>query len=92
MLFRSPQAPGSCGTPPIVDMGAYEFGSVACGLADLDCDADIDLHDFARLQVCFGTIDPLACNPIASPDLDGDGDVDLDDYGVFAANQKGPGT
>lgn len=87
-----PQAPGTCGTPPIVDMGAYEFGSAPCGPADLDCDGDVDLHDFARFQFCFGVADPLGCNPIATPDLNSDGQVDIDDYALFIANLTGPGS
>ena len=86
-----PQAPGTCGTPPIVDMGAYEFGSAPCGLADLDCDGDVDLRDFGRFQGCFGVADPLGCNPIATPDLDGSGQVDLDDYAIFVTEVTGPG-
>jgi len=85
-----PQAPGTCGTPPIVDMGAYEFGSAPCGLADLNCDGDVDLRDFGKLQGCFGVADPLGCNPIATPDLNGSGQADLDDYVLFVANLTGP--
>ena len=33
-----PQAPGLCGDPPIVDMGAYEFGSVPCDPTDISSD------------------------------------------------------
>ena len=51
----------------------------------------MDLRDLARFQVCFGAADPLACNPIATPDLDGDGQVDLDDYALFSASLTGPG-
>ncbi|MBI4716895.1 MAG: right-handed parallel beta-helix repeat-containing protein [Planctomycetes bacterium] len=78
------------GLSPIVDMGAYEFGSAPCAGADLDCDGDVDLRDFATLQGCFGAIDPLACNPTATPDVDGSGQVDLHDHAVLEANLTGP--
>ncbi len=85
-----PQAPGTCGTPPIVDMGAYEFGSMPCRLADLDDDGDVDLDDFSRFQACFDVTNGLACNPTVTPDLDENGRVDLDDYSVFSLCVTGP--
>lgn len=73
------------------DDEATSIASAPCGLADLDCDGDLDLRDFGRFQGCFGVADPLGCNPIATPDLDGSGQVDLDDYALFFTEVTGPG-
>lgn len=60
-------------------------------LADLDRDDDVDLDDFARLQVCLG-------GPMSAPtagceqaDLDRDGDVDQDDVMRLRQCTSGPG-
>ncbi len=56
--------------------------------ADLDDDADIDLHDWALLQACFGgsgNPPSPSCPAGIDADLDQDGDVDLDDYALFFA-------
>ncbi len=66
------------GTPPIVDMGAYEFQgepNMPCP-GDLDGDADIDLADLAQLLGSYGEISGMTYQ---DGDLDGDGDVDLAD-------------
>ncbi len=46
------------GTPPIIDMGAYEFQDTSppppC-LGDLDGDGDVDLADLAALLAVYGT-------------------------------------
>jgi hypothetical protein len=60
--------------------------------SDLDNNGRVDIRDFGRFQACFGSLDPLACNPIATPDLNGDGQVDIDDYALFIANLTGPGS
>jgi hypothetical protein len=75
-FFDDPDTPDAgCGWPPIVDMGAYEFGGTGpqpC-FGDLDDDRDVDLDDLALLLIRYGESD--ACEG----DLDCDGDVDLDD-------------
>jgi hypothetical protein len=74
------------GTPPIVDMGAYEFPGRA---GDFDGDGDVDLNDFATFALCYtGAAVPPApgCEPC---DLDADNDVDLGDFATFAANFTG---
>ena len=48
----APQTPNTgAGTPPLVDMGAYEFQPPLLG--DLDTDGDVDLYDFLLLQQQF---------------------------------------
>ncbi|MFN0134942.1 MAG: right-handed parallel beta-helix repeat-containing protein [Phycisphaerae bacterium] len=70
------------GTPPIADMGAYEFQAAPepC-IGDLDGDRFIGLSDLAILLANFG------CAIECTGDVDGDGDVDLTDLanllGVF---------
>ncbi len=67
------------GTPPIVDMGAYEYQP-----SDVDTDGDLDLLDFAGLQLCLtgpdsGPVD-AGCEGF---DADCDDDVDLSDFALF---------
>ncbi len=62
-----------------VDMGAYEFG-----VGDQNCDAVVNLFDFASWPVCmngpdFGVI-PMTCQAF---DYATDRDVDLLDYAAF---------
>jgi parallel beta-helix repeat protein len=74
------------GTPPIVDIGAYEFIP-----GDCDHDDDVDLVDFLHFQGCFnGSNRPYAAGGYADADLDGDADVDLADYAIFEACFNGP--
>jgi hypothetical protein len=47
-------APGTCGNPPIADIGAYEFQVVGC-IGDLDGDGDTDLADLGILLANFDT-------------------------------------
>ncbi len=66
-----PQAPGACGLPPIVDMGAYEFQGCPW---DLDGDGAVGISDFLALLGLWGT------DPGGPPDFDGDGDVGIEDF------------
>ncbi|MBN1491704.1 MAG: family 10 glycosylhydrolase [Phycisphaerae bacterium] len=85
------------GTPPIVDIGAYEFQGTVCNdpVLDADGDGDVDLTDFGAFSACFNGPnrlyafggDPAVCECL---DEDTDGDVDLTDFGVFAACFNGP--
>ena len=79
------------GPPPVVDMGACEFGSAPCIPADLNCDGSVDLRDFARCVLCFDSDSPLACDPFATPDLNGDVRVDLGDHVILMGILTGPG-
>ena len=61
--------------------------------ADLDLDQDVDVGDFALMQLCFGGSgnppDP-DCPQGVNADLDCDEDVDLDDYAILAGALTGP--
>jgi parallel beta-helix repeat protein len=58
------------GTPPIVDMGAYEFQVEESCPADFDGNGQVDHSDLEHLLGCWGT----PCG-----DVDGDGDTDTAD-------------
>ena len=66
------------GTPPIVDMGAYEFQGETC-FGDLDGDDDIDLSDLAVLLPNYGHTGTV----YTDGDLDRDEDVDLEDLSAL---------
>lgn len=68
-------ADGGVGSAPIVDVGAYEFGSDCVLSGDSDSDGDVDLQDLATLLSHFGSGGASA----ADGDTDADGDVDLQD-------------
>ncbi len=68
-----------CGCPPIVDMGAYEFGDTGpqpCP-GDLDCDREVGCSDLGILLACWG----CDCG-----DLNCDGVTDQADLGVLLGN------
>jgi hypothetical protein len=55
-FLDDPDTPDTgAGTPPIVDMGAYEFGTnnPAPVDADLNQDGQVDLRDYALFQSVF---------------------------------------
>jgi hypothetical protein len=84
-FFDDPDTPDSgSGWPPVVDMGAYEFGDTGprpCR-GDLDNDRDVDLADLAALLPNLGTTSGAT---VADGDLDCDGDVDLSDLSALLA-------
>ncbi|MFQ5804909.1 MAG: hypothetical protein ACE5I3_00500 [Phycisphaerae bacterium] len=66
------------GLPPIVDMGAYEFGGSdpsPCR-GDLDGDRDVDWDDLTVLLENYGTLEGATG---VDGDMDCDGDVELSD-------------
>jgi hypothetical protein len=76
-----PYAAGTCGTSPIVDMGAYEFIPVIPG--DLEGDGDVDEADVAEFATCASGpgVEVLAGCEVWN--VDADEDVDLDDFGIL---------
>jgi hypothetical protein len=71
------------GTPPIVDMGAFEFGGTSSSPpcpGDIDGDRQVTLSDLAILLSHFGT--PSGAT-LTNGDLDADGDVDLADLAIL---------
>jgi hypothetical protein len=74
------QAPGECGDPPVVDMGAYEFQALPSCPWDLDGDGSVFVTDLLLLLADFGSCD-------GSPaDFDGDGCVTVMDLLALIAN------
>ncbi len=70
------------GTPPVVDMGAYERQPTAVP-GDMDGDGDVDAADVPLFVNCLGGPGvPLdtGCGPAG---MDGDGDCDLRDAAAF---------
>jgi len=84
-FFDDPDTPDSgSGWPPIVDMGAYEFGGSGpqpC-IGDLDNDRDVDLSDLAALLSHYGMTSGAG---VAEGDLDCDGAVGLADLAALLA-------
>ena len=70
------------GWPPVVDMGAYEFGSTGAQpcIGDLDNDRDVGLADLAQLLGHYGMTSGAGHD---EGDLDCDGDVDLADLAAL---------
>jgi hypothetical protein len=68
------------GTPPLIDMGAYEFQGATC-FGDLDGDDDIDLGDLATLLAHYESTGTV----YSDGDLDRDEDVDLADLAALLA-------
>ncbi len=102
-FVNDPSTPDTgLGTPPLVDMGAYEYAPPAP--ADLTRDGYVDQDDIALLRACSTRsavpYDPLhlaaECKLTPSlggkiaADLDEDGDVDPTDFAVLQRCFSGP--
>ncbi|MHC4080816.1 MAG: right-handed parallel beta-helix repeat-containing protein [Planctomycetota bacterium] len=74
------QAPGTCGDPPVVDMGAYEF---QCSSCDVIVDGNVNVQDFLMLLADWG---PCAACDICPADFDGDCMVGVTDFLLLLAN------
>ncbi len=74
-------ADAGIGTPPFVDLGAYEFVPSIPG--DFNADGDVDLPDHANFGACIsgpaGVIGP-GCSP---GNFNADTDIDLPDIAAF---------
>jgi hypothetical protein len=77
-FFDDPDTPDTgCGCPPIVDMGAYEFGNTGpqpCP-GDLDCDRVVGHSDLGILLAAWQSSD--------EGDLNCDGVTDQADLGIL---------
>ncbi|MHC4414440.1 MAG: right-handed parallel beta-helix repeat-containing protein [Planctomycetota bacterium] len=74
------QAPGGCGDPPVVDMGAYEFQPALPCPWDLDGDDFVGVNDLLILLAAWGP------NPGHQADFNGDGFVGINDLLALLAN------
>jgi hypothetical protein len=76
------------GTPPIVDMGAYEYRVEVLG----DCrpNGRLDLADFASLTGCMAGPGADATVECECADMDLDGGVDLRDFAAFQIGLGAP--
>ncbi len=72
-------APGTCGTAPIVDMGAHEF--VTSG--DLNCDGNVTLDDLPLFVAALLDQASFTGCSLNLADVNGDGLVDGSDIGPF---------
>jgi len=76
------------GTPPLMDMGAYEYGSQA----DDDGDGVVNEDDDCPATIPGMNVDANGCpDPHVTADYDWDGDVDNNDFDAFQACASGPG-
>jgi parallel beta-helix repeat protein len=75
------QAPGQCGDPPVVDMGAYEFQGTSCPWDCADDDGEVGILDFLALLAEWDMVD-TPC------DFNGDG-VGITDF-LLLLSQWGP--
>ncbi len=78
------------GGPPIVDMGAYEFGPDDCRHGGgLDHDGDVDLVNYAAFERCVTGPDAQPSPGCECFDLDATGRVDLADVALLQASFTG---
>ena len=78
--------------PGALHGGAYELSGgfwFGCLRGDCDCDADVDLADFAEFEVCLRGPGGGVGADCACFDYDGNGSLDLDDFAEFQAGFTG---
>jgi hypothetical protein len=80
---------GGVGTPPIVDMGAYEYYLTIA--SDFDDDGDVDGEDVEMFVQCAGGHSVPLAPECSHVDIDGDGDGDQSDYGILQRCMSGDG-
>jgi hypothetical protein len=81
-FFDDPATPDTgCGSPAVVDLGAYEFGGTGMQpcFGDFNGDRTVDLSDLAALLANYGEWG------VCEGDLNCDGDVDLSDLAALLA-------
>ncbi len=74
------QAPGTCGDPPVVDMGAYEFQAAPPCPWDLNGDGVVNVLDLIELVMSFGPCEDCPA------DFDDDGFVNVLDLITLIMN------
>ncbi len=72
------------------DIGSFCSSDNTClayGDGDFDADSDVDMHDYAMFQRCFGLTATPNCE---SANLSGDRFIDMDDHAAFVDGLTGP--
>jgi hypothetical protein len=81
--------PETCGTAPIVDMGAYEFiPAIPC---DFGHNGDVDGDDLAQFDACWSGPNVPRAEECGDKDFDADNDVDQSDFGICQRCYSGKG-
>ncbi|MBN1513588.1 MAG: hypothetical protein JXB13_16350 [Phycisphaerae bacterium] len=83
-FFDDPATPDTgAGSPPIVDIGPYEYPGFAPVAGDLDHDGDVDANDMKRFTLCVTGPNSLPLPSCLIASLDTNSDVDLADFAAF---------
>jgi endonuclease/exonuclease/phosphatase family metal-dependent hydrolase len=94
LTFQTRDQSGLAGAANLSDLTlaltAHVGGACHNPRFDYDADNDVDLNDFASLQVCFNGPNRPVSSGCACLDSDGDADVDLTDFAAFQKCFNGP--